>query len=289
MITDTKNKVNRSKEIVKRSNTKPFADNPIERNFTIIYIIRGTKYIRHNDICRRFSKGDTVCMAIGAFEIENIPDTDGKYEEIAIRYSAVELQNAVTRLHLIHDLAVDDSSNRRGLKRCCGHKTEKIIASLFDDIEHKTGSGMTDEYIENVKNELIYMLITLADSDTINCILDNMDPDAELFVRTIYANIFVIRTLEELARKCNRSLSSLKIEFNRHFNDTPHRWITKQRMKRACFLLRHTDKSVSEIGRECMYDNDSHFIKIFHRHYGITPSAYRRKMRTPVMVGYEAE
>lgn len=284
-----KNNENRSQEITKRTNTKPFVDNPIEQKFTIIYIVRGIKHIEYGNIRRCFSAGDTICMAVGAFVIENIPDDGGRYEEIVVKYSAVELQKAITRLHLIQDIAIDDSSNLRGLKRCCGHKTEEIVASFFDEIGRRIDAGMTDEYVAGRKRELIYMLMTHADEDMINCIFDNMNPETEIFVCIIYAHIFVNCDLATLAAKCNRSLSAFKNEFYRIFHETPHRWFTVQRMKRASFLLLTTDRSIERIGDECMYSNSSHFIKVFRKYFHITPAAYRRKMRIRVMADGEEE
>jgi len=279
MSTDPKIRECRLSRIFKKSDTKPFADSFIGHKFTITYIVRGVKHIRSGSVSRRFSGGDIVCTTIGIFDIENIPDGSGVYEETAIEYSAAEFQNIITRLHLVHGIGIDSSSNRHGLKRFCGCRAAKVVASLFEEIGRNIDTGMTDEYVASRRSELVYLLMTYADNDTVNCILENMDSDTEMFVCTIYENIFVDCTLEELAAKCHRSLSAFKAEFKRIFGDTPHHWITEQRMKRACFLLLNTDKSISEIGYECIHGNPSHFINKFRRYYGITPAAYRRGMR----------
>lgn len=279
MSNDPKIRKSRLSRIFKISDTKPFTDNFIGHRFTITYIVRGVKNIRSGSVSRSFSGGDTVCTAIGIFDIENIPDGSGVYEAISIEYSAAEFQDIITRLHLVNGIGIDNSSNRKGLKRCCGCRAAKVVASLFEEIGRNIDTGMTDEYVAGRKSELVYLLMTYADNDTVNCILENMDSDSEMFVRTIYENIFVVCTLAELAAKCHRSLSAFKAEFDRIFDDTPHHWIMEQRMKRACFLLLNTDKSISEIGYECMLSNPSHFINTFRKHHGTTPTAYRRSMR----------
>lgn len=289
MTDDPKNNEKRSQEIIKRTSAVPFVENVIGQNFTIVHIVSGNKRVRCGSIRRDFSSGDTVCMAINAFEIENIPDATGVYKEISIMYSAAELQKIITRLHLIHDMPIDSSANRKGVKRCCGCRAEHAVASFFDEIEYGIDAGMTDKYIADRKRELIYKVITLGDEDMINCILDNTNPDREAFVRIIYAHIFVLCSLEELAAKCHRSLSTFKSEFNSIFDDTPHHWFMVQRMRRARFLLLTTDKSIEETGRDCMYGNPSHFIKVFRNHFGVTPAAYRRRMRIRIMAESEEE
>jgi AraC-like DNA-binding protein len=41
-----------------------------------------------------------------------------------------------------------------------------------------------------------------------------------------------------------------------------------------------TDKNVSEIAYECGFENTSHFIKIYKRHYGFTPNSVRAEKTT---------
>lgn len=186
-------------------------------------------------------------------------------------------------------MPIDSSANRKGIKRCCGCRVGHAAASFFDEIEYGIDSGMTDKYIADRKRELIYKVITHGDEDMVNCILDNTNPDREAFIRIVYTHIFVFCSLEELAAKCHRSLSTFKSDFNSIFDDTPHHWFMVQRMKRACFLLLTTDMSIEEIGYECIYSNPSHFIKVFRKHYGITPAAYRRNTRVRVMADGEKE
>lgn len=277
----------RSQDTVKRTSAIPFVENPIGQKFTVAYIVHGIKHVRCGSIYRSFSGGDALCMAVGTFEIENMPDDKGCYEEIAVGYSAAELQSIIARLHLLHDIPIAGTANVKGLKRFCGCRTGLTTASVFDEIGHDIDCGTADKYLANRKSDLIYSLITHADEDMVNCILDNMDPEKEFFIKMMYGNIFTNRTLKELAAKCNCSLSKFKDICNKYFHTPPHRWITEQRIKRACFLLLTTDRSVDCIGCECMYDNSSHFIKEFKKHRHMTPMQYRRKMRVCVVAEQE--
>ena len=70
-------------------------------------------------------------------------------------------------------------------------------------------------------------------------------------------------SVEELAGKCNRSLTSFKKEFRKHFFEPPHKWFIRQRLMHSRLLLISTNKSISEIGNDCNFPNTSHFIKLF--------------------------
>ncbi len=87
--------------------------------------------------------------------------------------------------------------------------------------------------------------------------------------------------MTELARRCNKSLTSFKKDFKQHFHETPHKWLLKQRLMHSRLLLTSTGKSVSEIGLECNFPNTSHYIKLFKQEYGVTPAIYRSRDRQP--------
>ena len=104
-----------------------------------------------------------------------------------------------------------------------------------------------------------------------------MDLMKENFEQTIQNYIFSDISVDELASKCNRSLTSFKKEFRKHFYEPPHKWFIRQRLMHSRLLLISTNKSISEIGNECTFPNTSHFIKLFKKEYGMTPSHYRHR------------
>ena len=78
-------------------------------------------------------------------------------------------------------------------------------------------------------------------------------------------------SMNELARLSGRSLSAFKRDFEEHFHTSPGQWIRSKRLEHAHFLLRNTDKNVSEVSLEISYESVSHFIKAYKSQYGFTP------------------
>ena len=78
-------------------------------------------------------------------------------------------------------------------------------------------------------------------------------------------------SMNELARLSGRSLSAFKRDFEEHFHTSPGQWIRRKRIEHAHFLLRNTDKNVSEVSLEIGYESVSHFIKAYKNQYGSTP------------------
>lgn len=56
---------------------------------------------------------------------------------------------------------------------------------------------------------------------------------------------------------------------------TPHEYLIRFRLAKACELLQGTELPVGEIGRAVGYGNGSHFCAAFRRLFGITPAEYR--------------
>lgn len=131
--------------------------------------------------------------------------------------------------------------------------------------------------------ELIYLILAQKDCCLKSKILSNMDLMKENFEQTVQSYIFDDISVEELAGKCNRSLTSFKKEFRKHFFEPPHKWFIRQRLMHSRLLLISTSKSISEIGNECTFPNTSHFIKLFKKEYQMTPATYRHKHLTSLV------
>ena len=86
-------------------------------------------------------------------------------------------------------------------------------------------------------------------------------------------NTYLLKPLSisELARLSGRSLSGFKRDFEETFQVSPGSWIRQKRLEHAHFLLRNTDKNVSEVSMEIGYESVSHFIKAYRYKYGSTP------------------
>src|SRR2546421_6179959 len=78
-----------------------------------------------------------------------------------------------------------------------------------------------------------------------------------------------------LARAARLSPAHFSREFRRAFGETPHQYLLTRRLERAAALLRHTDRSVSEICLTVGLTSLGSFTTSFGRVYGMTPTAYR--------------
>lgn len=88
--------------------------------------------------------------------------------------------------------------------------------------------------------------------------------------------------IEDYAYLTGRSVSTFTRDFKAKFEGiSPKQWLIERRLERAHGLLvRNHVHNISEVAWESGYENVPHFIKEFHKKYGITPKQFlieRRK------------
>ncbi len=84
----------------------------------------------------------------------------------------------------------------------------------------------------------------------------------------------------ELTEQLHYDPSWLSREIKRKTGKTYTRLIQEKRLAQAAFLLRNTDRKVSDIALAVGYENISYFHRIFAEFYGKSPKHYRMQGRT---------
>ncbi len=246
------------------------------------YVIRGKKLIYNGDICHEVNRGDLFFLSAGTHYIEDIPEENRPFEQIVFFYTPDQLGRILSHLSMTYNMNIEKSHS---CENCYGK--DYVIYPAWNAIKNffattnqyiKDDLFSHDETAENIKmTELIYLIVSQKDCCLKSKILSSVDQAKESFEKTVRNHIFVDISIGDLAKECNRSLTSFKKEFKRHFFEPPHKWFIKQRLTHARMLLITTDKSIAEIGIECNFPNTSHFIKLYKKEYGMTPAVYRNK------------
>ena len=63
--------------------------------------------------------------------------------------------------------------------------------------------------------------------------------------------------------------------FRQVFGETPHRYLQRRRVERSMFLLRETDRSITDVCLDVGFSSLGTFSRTFTRIVGETPTAYR--------------
>lgn len=82
--------------------------------------------------------------------------------------------------------------------------------------------------------------------------------------------------IEDFANLANRSLSTFKRDFKKHYQTSPGKWLTNRRLQRAKAFLETSDKTIGQIVYECGFENVSHFSRVFKKKFNISPSTFQK-------------
>jgi transcriptional regulator GlxA family with amidase domain len=80
-----------------------------------------------------------------------------------------------------------------------------------------------------------------------------------------------------LAKVANFSEAHFIRSFRSAFGETPHRYLRRRRVERSMFLLRETDRSVTEICFSVGFTSLGTFSRTFREIVGEMPSEYRER------------
>lgn len=87
-----------------------------------------------------------------------------------------------------------------------------------------------------------------------------------------YAQPLDVRTVAAVA---HTSPAHFSRGFRTVFGETPHRYLQRRRVERSMFLLRETDRTVTDICVDVGFSSLATFSRTFREIVGETPSAYR--------------
>lgn len=199
---------------------------------------------------------------------------------LAIVFSPDELSETITMLNekypkLENELWNYDFSNIKFENdEFLKQNLNKIITLASTNSEYKNilSSLITKELIINLlqtkaRNLLIKNSAQLASNHALAAAV-------EFIKKNVHQNL----TLEFIAEKIKISRSTLHRHFKRELGITPNEFILSEKIKKAKFLLRNTQDSVSEIAYNLSFGSSSQFIKHFKKLTGITPLKYKQSI-----------
>ena len=105
----------------------------------------------------------------------------------------------------------------------------------------------------------------------------------ELALRALLRDLCVDLPVAKIAALCGLSRSYFARAFKVSMGVSPHRWLVRQRVRRAGELLERTNDSISAIASSCGFADQSHLTRAFHAIVGTTPAAWRRQRKSGVV------
>ena len=102
--------------------------------------------------------------------------------------------------------------------------------------------------------------------------------DSPLYPAIAYINDHPTETvsMKDMAELCHLSPSYFSRLFSRELGETFVNYVNRGKIERAKKQLRESSMSISQIAADAGYIDTSHFIQLFKRFEGVTPTVYRQ-------------
>lgn len=104
-----------------------------------------------------------------------------------------------------------------------------------------------------------------------------LDPDIGTALSLIHCNPAEPWTVASLASRVSMSRSAFAVHFARLVGMSPIQYVTENRMRTACRLLRDPSVGLSRVASQVGYRSAAAFSNAFKRWAGVAPGTYRRR------------
>ena len=178
---------------------------------------------------------------------------------------------------------------------------EEACAPRIDTLSYDLGAGHDDEIIRGLGNA---MLAAIRLPQQVNQIfVDHVVLALTAHVAQAYGGLRLIRdlprgglapwqerracdalaarlegdiSLKEIAAECGLSVSHFSRAFRQSTGLPPHRWLLRHRVQVAKVLMEDNRQTLAQIAVATGFADQSHFTRVFAKHAGVSPGAWRR-------------
>ncbi len=159
---------------------------------------------------------------------------------------------------------------------------EKILSLIKDIIHLQISTDPCDVFVSKYKLSQIIFLIIQDTKGKIKNQLDNQTRYENLYELTdlfIEKNVLGILDLEELSKMIGYSKNYVSTLYKTHFGITPSHKHEILKMEKAKEYMFQENVTVTEIADLLGYPSISDFSRAFKKHYGVSPSAFRKSLK----------
>jgi AraC family transcriptional regulator len=86
---------------------------------------------------------------------------------------------------------------------------------------------------------------------------------------------------KDLSAVARRSPSHFSRSFKQAIGETPHAYVVRRRLEKACYLMMTSSASLSQIALTAGFSDQAHLCRLFRRAFGKSPTSWRREYEVP--------
>ncbi|WP_299526005.1 AraC family transcriptional regulator [uncultured Lutibacter sp.] len=241
-------------------------------NHLITYVISGKKDWITSRKTHKLTAGDSIFVRKGVYTTKQYLENDYCVmlffiNDKFIKKFITENPTFIRKLNLKeeHDAILTVNTN---------DSFKILIESIFHYL--KQGDKIPQELVEIKFKELLFNIVLNSKNKDLLIFFNSLTQNTKVIIENIMIeNFYYDLKIEDYAKLCGKSLSSFKREFKENFNTTPGKWVINKRLEHSTTLLLGTNMTVSQVGYECGFKNNSHFIQAFKKKLKLTPNRFK--------------
>lgn len=170
---------------------------------------------------------------------------------------------------------------KKQLMKCFKHKVISLSDTDFEIIQN-----IADNFTESASNNFLILAFILDILNrSVNSVNTGVSADSEKKVKKsqriieyVNENYVYIKKISDITDIFKVSENYVFKIFRQNYDITPKQYINKLRINTACHRIKYSDKSIKSIAYYCGFDSYEHFINVFKKAVGCTPSEYRENI-----------
>lgn len=240
----------------------------------ITYVISGKKDWITSNQTYKLNAGDALFIRNGVYTTKQYLEHD--YCVILFFINDAFIKRFIDENESYQNNQKDDVNHNQIFNINTNESFNVLIESIFHYL--KKGDKIPRNLVEIKFKELLFNLVLNPKNHGILNFFNSIPENQKASIENIMLKNFQYTLkLEDFAKLCGRSLSTFKREFKTYFNTTPGKWLINKRLDYAQSLLIGTHLTISQVGYDSGFKNNSHFIQAFKAKNKLTPSQFKTK------------
>ena len=233
----------------------------IRDHYLIHYVISGKGYYKVKNKLFSLKTGDTFLVYPNT-EVSYYADENEPWEYAWVGFTGSDASTILKATDFSHASPVIQNTP-------AGDSIHQQLLYIYD------ARGNEFEHAVEMTGRLYTMLAMFMHSSSKSSDKNTTVTYVQKSIEYITANYSYSITIEDIANYVGLSRSHLFRSFESVLGQSPKEYLTEFRMKQACYLLEHSNLSITAIANSIGFDNSLYFSKTFRRLKGMAPKEYR--------------
>jgi len=230
----------------------------------IFFLIDGSAQLTVNE---------TDIYTINLYEMFLLPNAYScKIEALSqssIMACSLSIEILLSESKFLEDLMFEYSDSRPTIRKM---PISKTILQFLLLLRKCMEEGLASYYFFELKrNELNLLLFAYYDKDKLAQFLKNVLSKDIQFKRFVLDNYLIVKNVQELAALANYSTSGFIKKFQKIFDESPYKWMQKQRAAKILIEINRGVKPLQEIANEYKFSSYQHFSAFCKVTFGFSP------------------